>query len=234
MSRPRAFLIIESGEPFEADHMISIDRDEVLLGRAWQAHRPDVSFTNPYISKLHASIQREGSVYTITDLNSKHGTTVNGTAIPALQPLPLRYGDRIGLARGAAELRFHLADFENDHTVDFSRPLISPVPNTSDPLTVDPVRREARLNGDPLPLLGKDMDLMLLLYHHRNQAVSYDEIRRQVWPERPFDEAAGVPDVGVEEITALVYRLRKRLGAHSTRIASVPRFGYRLDLNNKS
>lgn len=46
------------------------------------------------ISRLHATIQREGDVYRLTDMQSMNGSTVNGTAVKSCV---LRPGDRIEL-----------------------------------------------------------------------------------------------------------------------------------------
>jgi len=86
------------------------------------------------------------------------------------------------------------------------------------------------MDGKELQLYGKDMDLLMLLYQNMDRAVSYTEIKKDVWPERLFEDSDGVPDVGGDEISALVYRLRKRMGRHGELIKNVPRYGYILDL----
>ncbi|WP_027416898.1 hypothetical protein [Aneurinibacillus terranovensis] len=47
-----------------------------------------------------------------------------------------------------------------------------------------------------------------------------------VRPERMMGEHQGIPDVGRDEINALVYRLRKRLGKYGEKIVIVPRSTY--------
>lgn len=55
-------------------------------------------------SRNHATIQRDGDNYTLTDLGSTNGTMVNGTHIPAHIPQRLHQGDRIKV--GEVELEF--------------------------------------------------------------------------------------------------------------------------------
>lgn len=96
-------------------------------------------------------------------------------------------------------------------------------------LTVNVVRREVLVDGVKIHLTSKDTELFLLLYHKANSAVSYTEIKVNVWAERLTNESEQ-PDVGREEINTLVYRLRKKLGKYGQCIISVPRYGYMLDL----
>lgn len=86
------------------------------------------------------------------------------------------------------------------------------------------------IDGCPLLLSGKHTELLIMLYQKRNQAVSYDEIKVKIWPERITDESQKAPDVGRDEINALIYRLRKKLGSYGERIVTVSRYGYMLDL----
>ncbi len=48
-------------------------------------------------------------------------------------------------------------------------------------LTVDLVRREARIGGQPLLLKPKEYDLLLFLAQHRGQALSREYILKEVW-----------------------------------------------------
>jgi DNA-binding response OmpR family regulator len=50
-----------------------------------------------------------------------------------------------------------------------------------------------------------------------------------VWPERELG-ADSMPLVSNEEVTTLVYRLRKRLESHDHLIRTVSGYGYLLDL----
>lgn len=82
-------LLIESGtssgKAFEFDN-------DLVIGRG---STPDFAIFDPTISRRHASVQRRGNAYFISDLGSGNGTAVNGKRIA--RPTPLADGDRIKL-----------------------------------------------------------------------------------------------------------------------------------------
>jgi DNA-binding winged helix-turn-helix (wHTH) protein len=224
-----AFLIIEKGEPLEKGSSIKLTSKETLLGRQWETNIPDIAFTCPFISKRHALISYGNDQFTLTDLVSKHGTAVNGYVIKPNHPYVLRNGDQISLSNDEAILIFNCIHGVSGETSEFinSKPISRTAQNT---LSINQERREILIDGRQLYLSGKDIELLLLLNQNRCTAVSYNEIKMKIWPERLLDPAKGIPDVGTDEITALVYRLRKRLGKHGHRIVTIPRFGYMLDM----
>lgn len=221
-------LIVEKGEPLEKGSSIKLPPKEILLGRTWETNRPDISFSSPYISKKHAMIDYKNGLFTVTDLASKHGTAVNGTGIIPNHPYILKNGDQISLSKDEAILIFNGAPEEETSDFFDLKPKFSGP--AQDSLSINQERREILIDGKVLYLSGKDMELLLYLHRNRCKAVSYNEIKTGIWPERPPGSAGGVPDVGADEITALIYRLRKKLGKHGHRIVTVPRFGYMLDM----
>ncbi len=231
MEIPAVYLIIREGEPHLNDSKLVINEAEIILGRPGQTNYPDIIFTNPLISRKHAMIKYQDSAFFIIDLASKHGTRLNGIEIEPNRAFSLNDGDSIVLAQGAARLEYiDLSDSDIDVTVDLGSYVRSSITTSSKPLLIDFARREVRLEGKPLHLSGKDLDLLLFLYKNRNNAVSYDQIRLAIWAERSGNSSDNIPDVGSDEITALIYRLRKRLGEQGSLIITIPRFGYRLDI----
>ncbi|MDH7579025.1 MAG: FHA domain-containing protein [Bacillota bacterium] len=229
MERKGPCLIIEKGEPYESGYRIQLPSKEILIGRSWGPYKPDLPFTSLYISKKHALLYYRNGQIILRDLASKHGTQVNGCILEPDFPYALRNGDEISLARGEAILRVdNFGDAESGETVDFDNFSSAIAETTSCTLVINLERREILLDGQQLYLFGKDLELLLLLYRNKNKAVSYNDIRFNVWPERPLTN--NVPDVGNDEINALVYRLRKRLGKYGQRIITIPRYGYMLDL----
>lgn len=228
------FLRIVLGSPFEKDSDIEIHPGSLLIGRAWADYQPDLCFSSAYVSKKHALISCNGSVLTITDLGSKHGTEVNDKPIPHYQPYALSSGDVVTLARKAVVFSVHYPSEYREDTMDLSSSLLSgPTAENHHnmALFVDLSRREVTLDGEKLQIFGKDVELLMLFYENRNRAVSYEEIKLRVWPERLLNLDDDTPDVGNDEINALVYRLRKRLGAYGSCIVNIPRYGYRFDLS---
>lgn len=219
------YLLVKKGDPEQLHIRKYLTKDVYTIGRRGTQFRPDIAFSSLFVSRKHAMIQKKGNQYAITDMQSKHGTEVNGTPIRDTSHI-LRNGDHISLAKGAVELVFLSEGDELDATREMSLPLPyadSPLPG----LVIDLERREIRLDGKRLHLTGKDMDLFMLLYQRANQAVSYEEIMVQIWPERLVNSDKPIPDVGRAEINALVYRLRKRLGRFGEKVTTIPRFGYR-------
>lgn len=231
MKAPEAFIIVEKGEPYDKGTSIPLSgKDEILLGRPWQDNRPVISFNSLYVSRRHAVITFRDNWFYITDLKSKHGTMVNDCPISPNQPWILRHGDLITLANDKAVLRLdNPAETGPDETVELTGPLPAAINSPHRPLVIDPARREVTVNGRLLNLVGKDIEMILLLYEHRNIAVSYEKIKSRIWPERVPDTVTNIPDVGNDEITSLIYRLRKRLGRFGNLISTVPRYGYMLN-----
>lgn len=76
-----------------SDHTFSTDT--LLIGSGPSAV---LRIDDPDVSSIHAVVKAaEGGGFTIVDLGSEAGTTVNGTAV--LEPVTLRREDRIGLGR---------------------------------------------------------------------------------------------------------------------------------------
>ncbi|MFF2876100.1 FHA domain-containing protein [Gottfriedia sp. NPDC057991] len=232
MSIQNVYLSIKQGETATNQNRIPISFNETLLGRTWGDDFPDIPFTSQYISRKHAliSFDKEGN-YTIVDLMSKHGTQVNHILIEKNKPFFLRDGDCISLASGAAVLIFHNLSEQNlGDTLDIPLVLDKHI-NDFNGLTVNVVKREILIDGVRIHLTSKDTELFLLLYQRANSAVSYNEIKINVWPER-ITKDIEQPDVGREEINTLLYRLRKKLGKYGHKIVSVPRYGYMFDLDD--
>jgi hypothetical protein len=229
---PDAFLIVEKGEPHPSGEALPLVGSKVLLGRAYQEHQPDFSFRSPYISRWHARIEYRDGAYFLTDLpGSRHGTWLNGEQLVPGVAREIGDRDRIGLARDEVVLTFVTAVRIGSETWDYpeSKPGQPAVQRPGFPIILDRERREVTLEGRPLTLSGRLYDLLCLLYENRGRAVSDRDIKAAVWQERGLG-ADGMPMVTDEELTTLVYRLRKRLECHGDLVRTVPGYGYMLDL----
>ncbi|MGO0062978.1 FHA domain-containing protein [Brevibacillus fluminis] len=222
------YVLIKKGDPSQLHARKYLTKSELTIGRQGNGVQPDIAFSSPYISRMHAAFRKVGDRYEIADLSSKHGTEVNGNAV-CEEAVVLRHGDRISLAKGVAELVFIIEQDELDATREL--PLSVTVKESLlTGLDIHIERREVRLDGKRIPLSGKDMDLLVLLYQRANQAVSYEEVMVHIWPERLSFSETTIPDVGRSEINALVYRLRRKLGPYGEQIMTIPRYGYRLEM----
>src|SRR5689334_1592505 len=78
---------------------IEVKGRRFLIGRSESTELP---LDDPLVSRHHASLEVNGQVVTLRDLESRNGVRVNGTRITA--PYVLALGDKISI--GSAELVF--------------------------------------------------------------------------------------------------------------------------------
>jgi len=93
-----------------------------------------------------------------------------------------------------------------------------------DNLALDLTRREARLDGKPLPLKPKELELLIFLVQHRGQALSREFLLRRVWG---WEFSGGTRTVDVH-----IHWLREKIEAdpaHPVRIVTVRGSGYRFE-----
>jgi serine phosphatase RsbU (regulator of sigma subunit)/pSer/pThr/pTyr-binding forkhead associated (FHA) protein len=77
-----------------------LGRLRITIGRS---ARNDVCIPDPFASRVHAEVRREGDVYVMQDLGSANGTLFNGSRAEA--PMPLAPGDRIQIGETEIEFR---------------------------------------------------------------------------------------------------------------------------------
>lgn len=123
------------------------------------------------------------------------------------------------LARVKAQLRRVRLDHEEVETAAAGGKTLQ-----FDNLILDSARREARLDGVPLELKPKEFELLLYLAEHRGQALSREQILREVWG---WEFIGGSRTVDVH-----VFWLRKKIeldAAKPKRIVTVRGAGYRFE-----
>lgn len=229
--KPRGFLLIKKGMPYQSDIKIELTVEQTLIGRSYQEYHPDISFSDSHISRRHAIISCTQGIFTLTDLSSKHGTSLNNIDLIRGHSYTLHNGDLICLAKGMVSIKFLQPEVDEGITSELmTHDFESLKPIVSNPIFIDIKRRQVMLEENVLLLQGKELELLMALYINRQRAVCYDDIRKLVWPERAEGIIPGVPDVETSEITTLVYRLRQKLSKYSYLIVTIPRYGYRLDL----
>ena len=91
-------------DPQGREQMRELTADELVIGRQSDA---DIVLDHPSISRRHANLTRGPQGYGLTDLQSAHGTLVNGRRIEQQQ---LRRGDRIRLGQDRTELLYEEAE----------------------------------------------------------------------------------------------------------------------------
>jgi len=84
----------------------------------------------------------------------------------------------------------------------------------------DESRLELRVNGKPVELELKPLEILVQLLLHAGEVVTKDELLDAVWPGLTVVEGS---------LSTAIYKLRKALGdEESTIVVTVPRVGYRL------
>jgi DNA-binding winged helix-turn-helix (wHTH) protein/serine/threonine protein kinase len=84
----------------------------------------------------------------------------------------------------------------------------------------DESRLELRVNGKPVELELKPLEILIQLLLHAGEIVTKDELLDAVWPRLTVVEGS---------LSTAIYKLRKALGdEESTIVLTVPRVGYRL------
>lgn len=203
-----------------------------MVGRVSNQLIPDVAFTNAFISRRHFAIRKERDKAVLYDLGSRHGTEVNGVRLTAYHPYPLNNFDIIKLAKGMTVL--HFSYIFADHTLEIEPLSVTrqlEVPEL--PPAIHWEKRECVVDGKRIPMSEKEYLFLRVLYENANRLVPIEEIKSKVWPERS-PGAGGVPDVTLDELNALVYRVRKKYGKQSFVISAVRGGGYVLESELKS
>ena len=93
--------------------IVDPDRDRVVVGRSSAC---DVRLVDDTVSRRHVELGRMGDRWTITDLDSKHGTLVNGTRLDACMPTPLSDSDTVRIG----PFRFRVGEPRRESLVSLS------------------------------------------------------------------------------------------------------------------
>jgi pSer/pThr/pTyr-binding forkhead associated (FHA) protein len=178
----------------------------------------DIVIDHPLASRRHARFEQDEVGFLIRDLDSTNGTYVNGDRIEGARPLHNQ--DRIWIAD--TEIIFN--DPEATQKGPLPVEILKRVRAADEALRLDSRAKEVFIQSrlvDP-PLTVKEFQLLELLYTHKGQVISKDEIAKSVWDYEVYDYNA---------IDALIYRLRQRIEIDpgSPRyIVTVRGFGYKL------
>ena len=78
---------------------VRLDKAQITIGRS---SKNDIRICDPFASRLHAEINREGDQVLLSDAESANGTYLNGQRVKT--PMPLRPGDRIRI--GGTEIEY--------------------------------------------------------------------------------------------------------------------------------
>ncbi|WP_246131848.1 FHA domain-containing protein [Paenibacillus hemerocallicola] len=226
-----ACLYIVRGDPFRPGTCLNLSFAETVIGRTSAEYSPDFSFTNAFISRKHFVIRKEGEQAVLYDLGSRHGTEINGVRAIPHTPYPLQSCDMIKLAKGMTVI--HFSYLFGEQTME-----LEPLGVTQQweephgPLTIQWEKRECVIDGKRISMSEKEYLLLQLLHEHANRLVSIGEIKAAVWADRATGPD-GIPDVSMDELNALIYRIRKKYGKDTFLISAVRGSGYILENDPK-
>ena len=114
---PVAYLKLLGPEKDE-EQVYQIESDETVVGRSSDA---DFVLNDLYVSRHHARIVRENGKFQLVDLNSTHGTFINGQRV---EEHPLRDGDQVRLGRKELLFGTRLSELRPSTTAgDFDKSL---------------------------------------------------------------------------------------------------------------
>lgn len=178
----------------------------------------DIIIDHPLASRRHARLEHDESGYLVRDLDSTNGTYVDGERVAGARQLH-------------NQTRIWIADTEivfNDPEATQKGPLpveiLKRIRAADEALRLDSRTKEVYIDGKLInpPLTVKEFQLLELLYAHKGEVISKDEIARGVWDYEVYDYNA---------IDALVYRLRQRIEqdpGNPRFLVTVRGFGYKL------
>ena len=194
-----------------------IEREACTLGRGADC---DVIIGGGLISRLHATISRQGPRYLITDAGSRNGTFVNGSRISA--PHLLDDDDLIGLGSPEAKVRF----VDPDPTDLAAAP--DAFAQTAERLRYDPQAMIFVLDGKALELTLMQTRLLLHLYRNAGAVCNREDCAEAIWG-RDYDPGmdAGALDQALNSLRRALGRVAPGASLIQTRRG----LGYVLHLN---
>jgi DNA-binding response OmpR family regulator len=186
----------------------SLETNVCVIGRGETCQ---VIVPGKVISRIHATIERNGPHCYLHDANSANGTYVNDRRIR--EKCLLKDQDKIGLGPGTPLLRF-------DDPEATTQVLLQ--------LRYDTQLMQFSLNNEPLELTPLEFRLLYYLYQHAGDVCLRETCAEAVW-QRAYDP--GPDDEGLDK---LVVKLRKKLADISPEaremIVTRRGLGYLLDL----
>lgn len=94
-----------------------------------------------------------------------------------------------------------------------------------DPLKIDTVLKEIKINGERVELTKKEFEIILLLAQNQERIFSREDIIESLWKDTPF--------ITVRTVDVHITRLRKKMGECATMISNRSGYGYRFNPEKK-
>ncbi|MBA9026772.1 FHA domain-containing protein [Peribacillus huizhouensis] len=191
---------------------------EMIVGRSNNQEKIDFPIFNKLVSRRHCKIYLQNGLIFIEDLQSKHGTELNGQKLTPFKSYQFKEGDSLTLISGLIEFQI---EKNNDDTIEF---YVGERTNTGKTVLNDSMQT-LQIKKELIKMAHKEFTCFKLLFNHIGNIATKEEIIQTVWPERNIASDSLVTD---EEISSLIYRVRKKVGHHYT-IKSIKNKGYYLE-----
>lgn len=201
--------------PGGQEHVFPLERELTVIGRGRQC---DLVLESAFVSRRHASVEGGGESYTLADLGSTNGTSVNGSRLSGSHPLAL--GDEITIA----DITLTFLSESSDETT--KTPLR--ITNRRSPIRCDSLAWEVWIGDKKLDarLSLQEFELLSLLAAHYGQVSTRDELGKAIWGENNYD---------YNMLHRLVHRLKRKIEKGEQRfIRSVPSVGYKIEVTSRS
>lgn len=177
--RAQAKLIIRIAghEPLSA----LLERDTITLGRDPSC---DIPLPSPFVSRLHARIEKHDDGHFISDAGSRNGTLLNGSEVTTATRLS--HGDAISIAN--VEIWYLLDLLATQPTAEWPRKT-TPRREPGVLLSVDESTHRVWVEGQRADLSLSPLEFKLLhfLYSHRGKVCTRDQIGDAVWGPGQYD-----------------------------------------------
>ncbi|MGG6312715.1 FHA domain-containing protein [Paenibacillus macerans] len=223
-----ACIYILRGDPYRPGTCLNLEQNVTEVGRASSDTVPDMAFTNIFISRRHLAIRKEEGRAVAYDLGSRHGTELNGVRMIPHAPYVLETNDILKLARGTSVLHFSYSPGEQTLEFEPFGALTQPEETMSGSVTIHWEKRECVVDDVRIAMSEKEFLLLQLLHEHPNRLVTIRDIKQKVWYDRNAGPD-GLPDVTIDELTTLIYRIRKKYGRDTFQINAIRGSGYILE-----
>ncbi|KMY51805.1 FHA domain-containing protein [Peribacillus loiseleuriae] len=194
------------------------ENSEMIVGRSNHQEKIDFPIFNKLVSRRHCKIYLQNGFIFIEDLQSKHGTELNGQKLTPFKSYRVKEGDSLTLISGLIEFQI---ERNNDDTIEF---YVGERAKTVKTVLNDPMQT-IQTKNESIKMAHKEFACFKLLFNRIGDIATKEEIMQTVWPERNNTSDSPVTD---EEISSLIYRVRKKVGHHYT-IKSITNKGYYLE-----
>ena len=209
--------------PDRSPDTFPLGRLRITIGRS---ARNDLCIPDPFASRVHAEVRREGDQYILQDLGSANGTLYNGTTVEG--SVPLTSGGRIQI--GETEIVFNDGNAAAGMATMITDPHATPVPevtialNSADRTTsglleaIEGARTQPDQESPKRPVRQSDLlaliskvGVTLLASGTLNETLQ--QIASLVFEAVPAERCSiMMRDEGSEELKVAVARLRNRQG----------------------